>query len=66
MAKLPVLHIWGDQDPTARPETLGRMRKEIARLEEIKLPKVGHWIMVAARNEVTRGVLEWLMTKSKL
>jgi hypothetical protein len=42
------------------------MRKEIARLEEIKLPKVGHWIMVAARNEVTRGVLEWLMTKSKL
>ncbi|KAI0252063.1 alpha/beta-hydrolase [Lactifluus subvellereus] len=66
-AKLPVLHIWGDKDPTARPETLGRMKKEIVRLEEIKLPNVGHWIMVEARNEVTRGVLEWLMmTKSKL
>jgi hypothetical protein len=42
------------------------MRKEIGRLEEIKLPNMGHWIMVGARNEVTRGVLDWLMTKSKL
>jgi hypothetical protein len=39
------------------------MRKVIPRLEEIRLANKGHWIMVEAREEVTRAVLEWLMTK---
>ena len=62
-AKLPVLHIWGDQDTTGTPEMLPRMRKVITRLKEIRLLSKGHWIMVEASEEVTLTVLVWLMTK---
>jgi soluble epoxide hydrolase / lipid-phosphate phosphatase len=59
-AALPVLHIWGDQDPSGTPEKLGVMRKVIVKLKEIKLGNMGHWIMVEASEQVTNGVLDWL------
>jgi len=36
------------------------MREMIAVFEEIELPDQGHWIMVGAKEEVTRAVLRWL------
>lgn len=59
-ANLPVLHIWGNKDPSATPSGLSRMRELIPRLEVIELQKVGHWIMVQAKDEVTGAVLDWL------
>ncbi len=59
-AGLPVLHIWGAKDPSATPRFLPRMREMIAVFEELELPDQGHWIMVGAKEEVTRAVLRWL------
>jgi soluble epoxide hydrolase / lipid-phosphate phosphatase len=59
-AELPVLHIWGAKDPTARPGAVSMMGEMIARLEVIELPDQGHWIMARAKEEVTQAVLRWL------
>ena len=59
-AELPVLHIWGAKDPTARPGAVSMMGEMITRLEVIELPDQGHWIMAGAKEEVTRAVLRWL------
>ena len=64
-ATLPVLHIWGEKDPTATAWQLSRMRETTPKLEEIELPNKGHWIMVQAREEVTGAVLRWLSSGSK-
>jgi hypothetical protein len=39
---------------------LGKMREAIAKLKEIKLGNMGHWIMVEASEQVTNAVLDWL------
>jgi soluble epoxide hydrolase/lipid-phosphate phosphatase len=57
---LPVLHIWGANDMTATPSGLSKMRELITRLDVIELQEVRHWIMVEAKDEVTRAVLDWL------
>lgn len=57
---LPVLHIWGTNDLSATPSGLSKMRELTPRLEVIELQNVGHWIMVQAKGEVTRAVLDWL------
>jgi soluble epoxide hydrolase/lipid-phosphate phosphatase len=57
---LPVLHIWGAMDMTATPSGLSKMRELITRLDVIELQEVRHWIMVEAKDEVTRAVLDWL------
>lgn len=59
-ANLPVLHIWGSKDLSATPSGLTKMRELIPRLEVKELQDVGHWIMVQAKDEVTRAVLDWL------
>ncbi len=59
-AGLPVLHIWGAKDPTARPGVVSKMGEMIAGLEVIELPDQGHWIMAGAKEEVTEAVLRWL------
>ncbi|KAH8985432.1 alpha/beta-hydrolase [Lactarius hatsudake] len=59
-ANLPVLHIWGAKDLSATPSSLAKMRVLIPKLEEKELKNEGHWIMVQAKDEVTRGVLDWL------
>ncbi|KAF8260615.1 alpha/beta-hydrolase [Lactarius quietus] len=59
-AELPVLHIWGTKDPSAIPSVLSKMRELTPRLEVIELQNTGHWIMVQGKDEVTRGVLDWL------
>ncbi|KAI9434442.1 alpha/beta-hydrolase [Lactarius indigo] len=59
-ANLPVFHIWGAKDLAATPSALAKMRVLIPKLEEKKLEDVGHWIMVQAKDEVTKGVLDWL------
>ncbi|KAH9967037.1 Alpha/Beta hydrolase protein [Lactifluus volemus] len=56
-AELPVLHIWGDRDPSGTPEMLGKMREAIAKLKEIKLGNMGHWIMVEASEQVVPQAL---------
>ncbi|KAH9055591.1 alpha/beta-hydrolase [Lactarius vividus] len=59
-ANLPVFHIWGAKDLAATPSSLAKMRVLIPKLEEKELKKDGHWIMVEAKDEVTRDVLDWL------
>ncbi|KAH9983558.1 alpha/beta-hydrolase [Russula compacta] len=58
-ATLPVLLIWGADDPTVASGPVSRMREVTPRFEEIKLPG-RHWIMAQARDEVTEAVLRWL------
>jgi pimeloyl-ACP methyl ester carboxylesterase len=67
-ATLPVLHIWGEKDPTATPGmAVLRMRETIPMFEEISLPDEGHWIMAQAGEVVTGAVLRWLsQSRSKL
>ena len=55
-----MLHIWGAKDPSATPGVLSKMERMIAGLEVIELPDQGHWIMVGAKEEVTKAVLRWL------
>lgn len=59
-ANLPVLHIWGTKDPAATPSALTKMRGLIPRLEVMELKNEGHWIMIQAKDEVTKAVLDWL------
>jgi len=59
------LHIWGAKDLAATSSALSKMRETIARLEEKELPEEGHWIMVEAKDEVTRAVLDWLKAPSR-
>ncbi|KAI9457004.1 Alpha/Beta hydrolase protein [Lactarius psammicola] len=59
-ADLPVLHIWGTNDMAATPGALTKMRKLVPRLEVKELENEGHWIMVQAKDEVTKAVLDWL------
>lgn len=70
---LPVLFMWGTKDPTATPATISKAAKFIPRLQDIALEDRGHWIMVEAKDEVTRHISEWLrglgeslFTKGKL
>lgn len=58
-ATLPVLFIWGADDPTVVSELISRMREVTPKFEEIKLPG-RHWLMAQARDEVTEAVLKWL------
>lgn len=57
---LPVLHIWGAKDLTARPGAVSMMGEMIPGIEVIELPEKQHWIMVGAKEEVTQAVLTWL------
>jgi soluble epoxide hydrolase/lipid-phosphate phosphatase len=57
---LPVLFLWGTEDPTATPTQIQRARKWIPRLQDIALKGKGHWVMVEASDVVTESVLRWL------
>lgn len=57
---LPVLFLWGTRDPTATPTTIRRSAKFVPRLQDIALEDKGHWLMVEAKDEVTRHIVNWL------
>jgi soluble epoxide hydrolase/lipid-phosphate phosphatase len=57
---LPVLHIWGKQGYDSHTKRVVQDERVDTRLDVIELQKVRHWIMVEAKDEVTRAVLDWL------
>ncbi|KAL9713099.1 hypothetical protein Ac2012v2_004340 [Leucoagaricus gongylophorus] len=57
---LPVLFIWGTKDVTATPAAIRNAGKFVPRLQDITLEERGHWIMVEAKDEVTRRISDWL------
>jgi soluble epoxide hydrolase/lipid-phosphate phosphatase len=59
-ADLPVLFLWGTKDPTVFPALVRKSSKFISRLQDIAIENKGHWVMVEAKDEVTRHIAEWL------
>ncbi|KAI0057544.1 alpha/beta-hydrolase [Artomyces pyxidatus] len=59
-ADLPVLLIWGLKDATASPAALKRAKQCVPRLTTVPLERVGHWVMLEAKEKVTDTVLLWL------
>jgi soluble epoxide hydrolase/lipid-phosphate phosphatase len=59
-ATLPVLFVYGTRDATATPEKLPGARAALPRCREVRLDGIGHWVMLQARDVVTRAVLGFL------
>ncbi|RXW25452.1 hypothetical protein EST38_g443 [Candolleomyces aberdarensis] len=59
-ADLPYLFIWGTHDPTATPFVINKARKFISKYQDIAIEGRGHWLMVEAKDEVTKHISEWL------
>jgi len=57
---LPVLFLWGTADPTCTQPLIQKSYKFIPRLWDIALEGRGHWLMIEAKDDVTRTVLKWL------
>jgi len=57
---LPVLFIWGTKDVTATPAAIRNAGNFVPRLQDITLEERVHWIMVEAKDEVTRRISDWL------
>ena len=61
---LPVLFMWGNKDPAAATQQIKKAVRFVPKLEIVELAGVGHWVMVEAKDEVTKKVLGWLATNS--
>lgn len=57
---LPVLFLWGTRDHTVVPSVIRKTTKFIPRFQDIALEGRGHWVMVEAKDEVTRHIADWL------
>jgi len=57
---LPVLFLWGTKDQTATPSIIRKTAKFVPRFQDIALEGRGHWVMVEAKDEVTRHIADWL------
>ncbi|KAH0840275.1 Alpha/Beta hydrolase protein [Lanmaoa asiatica] len=59
-ADLPVLCLYGTEDPTCPSDALRNSGKFIDQLKVVPIPGVGHWIMLVAPQTVTEEILQWL------
>lgn len=59
-ADLPFLFIWGTKDPTTTPASISNSRKFIERYQDVALEGRGHWLMIEAKDEVTKTISQWL------
>jgi len=57
---LPVLYLWGTQDPTSSSVQLSKARKSVPRWQDVALEGRGHWLMIEAKDDVTNTVIRWL------
>jgi pimeloyl-ACP methyl ester carboxylesterase len=59
-ASLPVLFVYGVHDGTCPQKFVKRMPSLIPNLKIVALQNKGHWILLEAKDETTREVLEFL------
>ncbi|TFK63552.1 alpha/beta-hydrolase [Pluteus cervinus] len=57
---LPVLFIWGTDDPTVVPAAISKSHKFIARYQDIALQGQRHWLMHEAKDEVAEKISTWI------
>lgn len=59
-ADLPVLFLYGTEDPTCSPVAVQNMGNFVDELSVVPMSGIGHWIMLEVPQTVTEAILKWL------
>ncbi|KAH8830278.1 Alpha/Beta hydrolase protein [Flagelloscypha sp. PMI_526] len=59
-SSLAVLYLGGSLDPTSRPSSVQTMAKFVPTLETVYIENAGHWLMIEAKDEVTKRIASFI------
>lgn len=60
LPEIPWMLIYGDKDKTCNSRLVKNTRKFVPQLKVVKLEGISHWVMIEARQEVTKLVLDFV------